>query len=902
MKKILSFILLVSVLHFQALSQELPEDFYKTDLDFTIDRPIGLKFDHLGNALIFAKAGLIYAMNSDGDLQTGLVLDISEEVTDWGDHGLVSIILDPDFETNRYIYLYYTLDRHHMLHYGTSEYDPGLDIYNQASMGRVSRYTLEYGSDGIKADINSRKVIFGQEIGDGNPILMASHGVGTLAFGGDGSLLLSCGEGGSYTEFDIGNAVDTYHEQAIEDGIIQEEENIGAFRSMLRTNFSGKVLRIDPETGEGLPNNPFYDSNAPNSKASKIWAYGFRNPYKIVYVPNTSTHTDQGDLPGKFVVGDVGSSLWEELNLVEQSGQWFGWPKHEGIHFHWAFKSAVLDNPEMPNPKFVEGCGPEYFTFDDFLRQERADEIYEPTFSCPEQMQTPSSYKQFIHRRPIMTYSNDLWNSPAKTEFPSFDDEGNPIGILMSAPENTVIGEVIEGGSAMPGAFCDSSLFPEEYLGDLFMLDYHGWINTITIENDQVTEIKKFAKLEKGITDLQFNPFNGKLYYVHLIDGKVVEVSYGGIRPPVAKIGLDKLYGNSPLVVNFEGSGSQSFDESLLSYEWSFGDGEMSIEENPMHTFDVGSEIQTFEVTLTVRDTSGNVDSTRKLISINNSPPLVNITSIEDGQTYSQATVNIFDLEAAVTDLEDDQDALKYTWQVNLHHSDHVHLGPVDNDPATYALIDPTGCTLESFFYRIYLTVEDEAGLIGKDSVSLYPFCDDDFSQFDQFTASFVEDGVLLKWDIAIEDDVDYYIVERTDDFKFEPIQTIDAEGLMSYSFLDSQPFEGVNRYRIRSVNTNGDRDYSELRVLTYFSSFGYHLSPNPVTHFFNIEVSKPFINKIEFRLFDLTGKKYFESIEEYDNLQIVNTGLDLLHVPSGVYVYHLIVDGERISGKITKF
>ncbi len=902
MKKLIIFSLFAIILHSNANSQVLPEDFFATTLDFTIDRPIGLKFDHLGNAFLFAKAGIIYAINPDGELQENPVLDISEEVTDWGDHGLVSIILDPDYENNGYIYLYYTLDRHHMLFYGTPDYDPEVDIFNQASMGRVARYTTSYTADGITVDPESRKVIFGQNIGDGNPILMASHGVGTLAFGGDGSLLLSCGEAGSFTEFDIGDAADTFHEQAIEDGIIEEHENIGAFRSMLRTNFSGKILRIDPETGEGIPNNPYYDASNPNSKASKIWALGFRNPYKIIYVPNTSEHTDEGDQPGKFLVGDVGSSLWEELNLVHEPGQWFGWPKHEGIHFHWAFKNAVLINPEAPNPKHIEGCGPEYFSFDDHLRQENLQNDYAPTLPCDGATQFPSEHELFVHRRPIMTYSNDLWNPPAKTEFPSYDEDGRGIGVLIDSPLNVVEGDVLEGGSAMPGAFCDSELFPEEYLGDLFMMDYHGWINVISIENDQVTEIKPFAQLETGLTDLQFNPFNGKLYYVHVADGTVTEISYGGIRPPVAEIEMDQFFGTSPLVVNFSGASSESFDESELSYEWTFGDGGTSTDENPIHTFDIGSNIQSFEVSLVVRDSSGNLDRTTETISVNNSPPYVEITSIVDGETYSQATVNNFDLKAEVIDLEQENSELEYSWQVNLHHNEHVHLGPIDDTPETYALIEPTGCTFEIFYYQVLLSVKDNFGLVGTDTVTIFPYCDEDFSEFEDFTAMYVEGGVQLDYQVNIENDVDYYVVERTDDFAFQEIGRINADGSGAYTFLDSQPLDGVNRYRIRTVSLNGDRDYSVVRTLNYQYSFGFNVAPNPVTHFLNIEISQPFLQTVDVRLFDMSGKMIHESNQEFSNSQSANVSVDLLNIPSGVYIYQLIVNGEVAGGKITKF
>ena len=166
---------------------------------------------------------------------------------------------------------------------------------------------------------------------------MTSHAVGSLVFGTDGSLLLTFGDGGSFTEPDAGNATDTYHEQAIEDGILTEVENVGSFRAMMNSSACGKVLRIDPLTGEGLSTNPYFDQANPRSPQSRVWSMGFRNPYKFMKIPGTGSHNTLDGYPGKFLVGDVGSGLWEELNLIDQPAKWYGWPLHEGHRGNWPF-------------------------------------------------------------------------------------------------------------------------------------------------------------------------------------------------------------------------------------------------------------------------------------------------------------------------------------------------------------------------------------------------------------------------------------------------------------------------------------------------------------------------------------------------------------------------------------
>src|SRR5207247_1056873 len=103
--------------------------------------------------------------------------------------------------------------------------------YFAATIGRITRYTART-SDGFKSvDYTSRLVLLGETKNTGFPILYQSHGVGSLVFGTDGTLLASCGEGASYSSDDIGNAPETYYAQALSDGILKPKENVGAYRA-----------------------------------------------------------------------------------------------------------------------------------------------------------------------------------------------------------------------------------------------------------------------------------------------------------------------------------------------------------------------------------------------------------------------------------------------------------------------------------------------------------------------------------------------------------------------------------------------------------------------------------------------------------------------------------------------
>ncbi len=92
------------------------------------------------------------------------------------------------------------------------------------------------------------------------------------------------------------------------------------------TNLLGSILRIDVdgEAPYGIPaDNPFLSEEAAAAGyRPEIWAYGFRNPFRMAF--------DAGG-DGTLFTGDVGQALWEELDIVEAGGN-YGWRIREGFH------------------------------------------------------------------------------------------------------------------------------------------------------------------------------------------------------------------------------------------------------------------------------------------------------------------------------------------------------------------------------------------------------------------------------------------------------------------------------------------------------------------------------------------------------------------------------------------
>ena len=118
-----------------------------------------------------------------------------------------------------------------------------------------------------------------------------------------------------------------------------------------------------------------------------------------------------------------------------------------------------------------------------------------------------------------------------------------------------------------------------------------------------------------------------RLYYVAYAAQEIRKIDYTGNKPPIALASVNKTYGPSPLAVQFTGNASSIPEETALTYLWNFGDGTpTSTAANPTHTYTV-TGLRQYTVTLKVTDAGGASSTTKLLISPNNTPPTVSITS-----------------------------------------------------------------------------------------------------------------------------------------------------------------------------------------------------------------------------------------------------------------------------------
>ncbi len=725
--KLLLFLLLLSLsFSSSAQSSTFPQGFVEEPVASGWTAPVGLAFSKNGTRMyVWEKAGRVWIVEN-GVKASNPLIDINEEVGDWGDHGLLGFAIDPSFDTNGYIYLLYTVDRHHLLHFGTGSYSPSANAYRQASIGRLTRYTVSPGNNRTTVDLNSRKILIGETKATGIPILYESHGMGALVFGEDGSLLVSTGDGASAGGVDYGyvegdtdpnRAQDTYARQALEDGIITQNENVGAFKAQMVESLNGKILRIDPGTGNGLPTNPFYDTANPKSSASRVWALGFRNPFRFTVKPGTGGAA----FPGVIYTGDTGWQSFEEINVVHRGGMNFGWPLYEGLEEMPYYMHRAIGNPYAPNPMYGQGnCDQQFVTFQDLLKQPKKSG--QPYFHnmCRFEEALSDDFRKFTHARPAIEWGNGSGGSRTGT----FVGEEAAV-VKIGAPGSPVAGPQFNGSSPTGGVWYTGADFPEAYRNTYFFGDYGAaWIKNASFDGaDDPKEVRPFKSSNAVVVGFATNPVTGGLYYVDYIRGVQKIAYYDGNRPPVAVASADRVYGASPLAVTFKGTDSSDPDGDALTYEWDFGDGTVkSTAASPVHTY-TSTQITSFEVTLKVTDPSG-LSSTAKLkIFLNNTPPVVRITSPARGTSYALGRELTYDLRAAVTDAEHTGSQLAYEWQTVLHHNNHTHPEPVDAKRETTTTITPMGCDGEDYFYRIHLTVKDAGGLAGKDSVDITPDC-----------------------------------------------------------------------------------------------------------------------------------------------------------------------------------
>ncbi len=616
-------------------SAQWPANFEAAPLAASWVQPVGLTFAADGRMLVWEKAGRVWTVEN-GVKASAPLLDLSEEVGDWRDYGLLGFALDPHFLMNGYVYAAYAVDWHHLEYFGTPQYSASSNEYFRDTIARVVRYTAN-SADGFRSvDPLSRTVLIGETKSTGIPIAHQSHGVGALLFGEDGSLLLSTGDGASYGEVDVGQAVAGSSNTALAEGILQPKEAVGAWRAQLVDSLSGKLLRIDPASGDGLPDNPFFDPQAPRAPRSRVWALGLRNPFRVARLPGG--HGGHGSShPGPIAIGDVGWNLREELSLCEHAGSNFGWPLYEGLALQPDYAPSGALNLDAPNPLAGAGCAT-HFRFQDLLVQ---DTLAAPSWPnpCDTQQQIPANLRRFTHERPWLDYGH---GAPANV--PTFNGP-NAATAPLGDPTASLQGAQFDGDCVGALAWCASPNYPAPWRDTLFVADFvDGWLRSVEFDaNLEPRVVREFGVGGGAVVALAAHPQSGDLYFIDY--GALGQASVRHLRwiadgIPTAVASPAQSFGPTPLSVSFSSAGSSDPEGQPLNYLWDFGDGSTSTAANPTHVYEhiedvtaLGAIIaRVFELVPPLPQGGGNLDP--EVIRDGDRPPLGSANSQRQYDTF----------------------------------------------------------------------------------------------------------------------------------------------------------------------------------------------------------------------------------------------------------------------------
>jgi glucose/arabinose dehydrogenase/regulation of enolase protein 1 (concanavalin A-like superfamily) len=267
-----------------AVRSVVPPGFAKTQLAHGLKNPTVLAFAPNGDTYIGEQGGTILIYRNGQVLSTPL--GTIPNVYGQYEEGLLGIALDPNYATNGYMYVSYTVS-----------------VTNAAGtvqqFSRLSRFTVQNGA----LNPATEKVYY-----QGNQVQNPHHPGNTVKIGPDGKTIW----------WSVG-------------------DNVPAIsNAQTLTNIYGKILRFNLD-GSIPADNPFVNVNLNASglprPSNYIYAYGLRNPFRFTFLPN-----------GKAMTADTGSpyiyDVWESVDTIQAGGN-YGWPFYSGPSYSSGYLSPT---------------------------------------------------------------------------------------------------------------------------------------------------------------------------------------------------------------------------------------------------------------------------------------------------------------------------------------------------------------------------------------------------------------------------------------------------------------------------------------------------------------------------------------------------------------------------------
>ena len=237
-----------------------------------LSAPTAIAFLPDGRMLIAEKAGALKLATTTGTPSTLATIPVCTA----SEMGLLGVAVDPDFDSNGFIYLYRSAPD------TNGDCSDAVGRFNQ-----VVRVTMT----GSTVNLSSLTVLLtGIRTDNGN------HDGGTVRIGpADNKLYVSVGDSGIGDGGPPGSSTNPY------------AQDLG--------ELNGKILRLEL-SGAPAAGNPFISTAGARPE---VFAYGFRNPFRMGFDKQT----------GRLWAGDVGQSSFEELDIIIAGGN-YSWPRCEG--------------------------------------------------------------------------------------------------------------------------------------------------------------------------------------------------------------------------------------------------------------------------------------------------------------------------------------------------------------------------------------------------------------------------------------------------------------------------------------------------------------------------------------------------------------------------------------------
>ena len=266
------------------------------------------------------QVGKIWIIDENWNTLPQPFIDISSRMVAlqpfFDERGLLGLAFHPGYKNNGRFYLFYTAPPPPG---GPTEQtgNTGLPM-TWNNLTRISEFKVSAGNPDV-ADMSSEKIILEE------PHPQFNHNGGTIAFGDDGYLYMSIGDGGNKNDIGPGHVEDWY------------APNAGGNGQDIEKNLMGNILRIDVNGSSNGKNysipvdNPFVGKQG----LDEIYAYGLRNPYRFSFDMSGSN---------RLITGDAGQNLYEEVSVVKKGGN-YGWNVKEATHCF----NAADEFTELPN-------------------------------------------------------------------------------------------------------------------------------------------------------------------------------------------------------------------------------------------------------------------------------------------------------------------------------------------------------------------------------------------------------------------------------------------------------------------------------------------------------------------------------------------------------------------------